>query len=192
MNHNIEDYQLASSIEGGDGFSVKIFVHRPPDVQERVDNLSNASENNELTPKELASTMFLRECSGIRNKLYMQAALLDPKNPERKQKNRDDFREAFNNAGFDIIFMEEIPNEYWGKDSVENLTDPWFIVTTSVGHIKVGWRKRVIVLDWERTPIESSSDDLFPEEDVTHGIASIHAWGYEKLTQYLKVIKEIQ
>ena len=92
--------------------------------------------------------------------------------------------------------METTPNEYWGENSVGALCDPWYVVTTRIGHIKVGWRKRVIVLDWQRTSIHNKErasyhqrDGLFPYENVTQDTNMIHAYGYEKLTSYLKKLK---
>lgn len=79
------------------------------------------------------------------------------------------------------IFVQRIPNEYWAGD----VHNPWLIVTTPVGHIKLGWRKRVINIDWSSTIIEAKAEDLFPDEDVTKYDKSIHAWGYEKAQEYI-------
>jgi hypothetical protein len=183
---NMEDYKLESSIDSSSGFGVKIFVRRPPEVIERIENLSDERVGYEPSPKELATYMFGKECREIYHMLEMQAARLDPKIPERKKKTKGEFQKAFSDAGLNTIFMEEIPNEYFGEDDTWGIGDPWYIVTTSIGHIKVGWRKRVIVLDYERTTIEDFAGKLFPDEDVTMGDRMIHAWGYEKLTEYLK------
>lgn len=85
------------------------------------------------------------------------------------------------------IFVEEIPNEYGGKDPWYSLF-PWFIVTTPIGHIKIGWRKRVINIDWTHTTQKECACNLFPNEDVTKGEYYIHAWGYEKAKEYLDII----
>lgn len=78
------------------------------------------------------------------------------------------------------IFVEEIPNEY----------DPryyhnWFVVTTKLGRIKIGWRKRVINIDWSDSTIEHIAGVLFKDEDTTTGVKLIHAWGYEKAKEYI-------
>jgi hypothetical protein len=49
---------------------------------------------------------------------------------------------------------------------------------------KLGWRKRVISIDWSRTNV--SLPDLFEGEDVTRDDTMIHAWGYDKCAEYLK------
>jgi hypothetical protein len=86
----------------------------------------------------------------------------------------------------DPIFVEEIPNEYCGNWCCRHL--PWFIVTTKVGRIKIGWRKRVISIDWSDTANTLTSFDLFPNDDVTKGNKIIHAWGYEDAKRYISTI----
>lgn len=103
-----------------------------------------------------------------------------------------EFRECFKNAGFEPIFMESIANEYHSTENRKDaygLRSPWFIVTTRLGHFKVGWRKRVISLDWSRTTVMKTADQIFPNE-VTKGERDIHAWSYEALTKYLRAIGE--
>lgn len=47
------------------------------------------------------------------------------------------------------IFVEELPNGYCGRYCCAHR--PWFKVTTSVGRIIIGWRKRVISIDWSES-----------------------------------------
>mgnify|MGYP003405232312 CR=1 FL=1 len=75
----------------------------------------------------------------------------------------------------------ESPNEYHRCE----YSEPWYIFYTKKGPLKVGWRKRVINLDWSGFPVKMSADELFPGEDVTKGNHYIHAWGFEKLEQYV-------
>jgi hypothetical protein len=81
------------------------------------------------------------------------------------------------------IFVDEIPNEYLG--GLRDKFFPWFIVTTSKGRIKIGWRKRVIEIDWSDSIISATAEDLFADEDVTKDKKLIHAWGYEKAQEYI-------
>lgn len=70
----------------------------------------------------------------------------------------------------------------------------WLIVTTKVGHIKIGWRKRVINIDWSKTTNKTPGDELFKEEETTKGggyednKCYVHAWSLEKAKEYLKKI----
>lgn len=84
------------------------------------------------------------------------------------------------------IFVEEIPNGYCSQACCRHL--PWFVVTTRVGRFTVGWRKRVISIDWSQTVGTKTSAELFSGENVTKGERSIHAWGAEKAREYIGVI----
>jgi hypothetical protein len=91
------------------------------------------------------------------------------------------FTSAFEKASLPLN-LTPIPNQYGS----EEWRGPWF--RTNPFNIKVGWRKSVIHLDWSATGIDLSA--AFEKEDVTKGDHYIHAWGYEKLTAYLKVLGE--
>lgn len=80
------------------------------------------------------------------------------------------------------IFVKEIPNEYHPNGH------PWLMVTTKIGHIKIGWRKSVINIDWSETIVNEKAETLFVNEDVTKDKKSIHAHGYTKAKQYLNVL----
>jgi len=88
------------------------------------------------------------------------------------------------------IFVEEIPNGYCSRWCCRHL--PWFIVTTKVGRIRIGWRKRVICIEWEDTIGTKTSEELFAEEDTTKGERMIHAWSIENAKRYIDKILGIQ
>ena len=80
-----------------------------------------------------------------------------------------------------LIYVKEIPNGY-SPDYIE----PWYIVTTHKGPITIGWRKRVIQIDWSQSEIPANAEErLFSAEDVTKGSCYIHAWGYDKAKEYI-------
>jgi hypothetical protein len=83
------------------------------------------------------------------------------------------------------IFVEDLPNGYCSRGCCRHR--PWFLVTTPIGRIKIGWRKRVISITWDDTD-RPYADQLFPNEDVTKFNKTIHAWGLEKAKEYLKVL----
>lgn len=90
------------------------------------------------------------------------------------------------------IFVEEIPNGYcplWCCSTI-----PWFLVTTHIGRIEIGWRKRVINIDWSKSIVTKTAEQMFPDEQTTKGIQYIHAWGIEKAAEYvgtlLRQVKE--
>jgi hypothetical protein len=103
-----------------------------------------------------------------------------------------------------------IPNEYWPPTYRES-KEPWVLIRTAYGDIKLGERKRVLSIDWkdvverttpakedpgERYEAKRSHADawdgkmLFPNEDVTRWETGIHAYGNEKAAEYLRLIVE--
>lgn len=108
---------------------------------------------------------------------------------EKRLKERETayFEKVFAEAGYKQFVLDAIPNEYCGDPTC---CGPWFMVRTEAGNFKVGWRKRVINLEWAGEGIGSERNllFLFRNEDVTKDSSSIHAWGREKLIDYLQRI----
>lgn len=79
----------------------------------------------------------------------------------------------------------EIENKYYPpyKKAV-----PWYEVYTKKGRIIIGWRKRVIEIDYSGCPLEPKALDLFPDEDATKQGKTIHACDYEKAKEYVEKI----
>lgn len=107
----------------------------------------------------------------------------DPKVEARRLKTIRELKAIFGNYA---LYVEETKNEYSGT------VKDWLIITTSEGRIKIGWRKRVIVLDWSDSDIKSLANELFPEEDVTKGSFYIHAWSEEKAKEYLDILMDVE
>lgn len=67
---------------------------------------------------------------------------------------------------------------------------PWLRVTTPAGVFEVRKRKRVMELDYGAlTPARPEATALFPNEETTRFDRVIHCWTFDKLTEYLKVIR---
>lgn len=82
--------------------------------------------------------------------------------------------------------MRAIPNEYHS-----GLYDnPWFIVETKYGPLRIGWRKRVISISWEAFTVNVNGSDLFRDEKVTKAHNYIHAWGKDKAFEYLQKLSK--
>ena len=110
----------------------------------------------------------------------------DPDAQARAKAEREELLGCFDGP----IYVEEIPNGYCRQGCCRHL--PWFVVTTAVGRIKIGWRKRVIEIDWTDTRGTADSDTLFPGEAVTKGARSIHAWSVEKAREYItKIVSNV-
>lgn len=115
--------------------------------------------------------------------LLEESIKLNPESKKEAEKEKNDIISLF---GDRAIFVEEIPNGYCDRYCCKHL--PWFIVTTKKGRIKIGWRKRVIEINYMETINEQSSQSLFPNEDVTKFDKTIHAWSLEKAKEYIDVI----
>lgn len=112
------------------------------------------------------------------------AALLaaDPKNAEIAAKERADLIGLFPSP----VFVEEVVNGYDSGAYSRHL--PWFIVTTTVGRFRLGWRKRVIHIEWEGIDKAPTAEVLFPHEDVTKDGRLIHAWSLDKAREYVAAV----
>lgn len=108
---------------------------------------------------------------------------LDPEVREKAKKERDEILALFSGR---TIFVEETKNEYLIEPYAKYY--PWLIVTTSKGRIKIGWRKRMLNINWEDSIIKESAEELFPDEDVTKFDKTIHAWGYDKAKEYIDLL----
>lgn len=118
--------------------------------------------------------------TNLAESLHQESINIDPKSKKDAIQEREGIIRCFGNK---TIFVEEIPNEYCPRYCCKHL--PWFIVTTSKGRIKIGWRKSVISIDWSDSIIKEDTYDLFPNENVTKLGKLIHAWGYDKAKEYI-------
>lgn len=117
------------------------------------------------------------------------------------------FNELTKKIGINYAPISLIPNEYY--NTITPYSVPWGLIKTHKGDIKVGWRKRVINIDWKdlydkalakttdheyevRIKIRESLNGkkLFANEDVTKDTHMIHAWSSEKAVEYLEKICE--
>ena len=83
-----------------------------------------------------------------------------------------------------------IPNGYCSRECCSHI--PWFLFHTIDGDIIMGWRKRVISIEWQKNYKPFDMEELFGTEDVTKweedGKRGIHAWGKDKAYEYLKKV----
>lgn len=87
-----------------------------------------------------------------------------------------------------LIFVEQIPNGYCSRWCCRHL--PWFVVTTAIGRFRVGWRKRVIHLEWTETVATKKAEELFPSDNVTKFDRIIHAWSLDDARRYVARVVE--
>jgi hypothetical protein len=90
---------------------------------------------------------------------------------------------VFKAAGYHQIALNETPNQYWNEPEAP----PWFEVTTEHGFFVIGWRKRVISIEWGESLVVP--EEVFADQNVTKDREMIHAYGYDKATEYLAAIR---
>lgn len=93
-------------------------------------------------------------------------------------------RGLFAIAGIEIESIFKLANEYWPEHpDYEEIRrkNPWWLIKTRYGLIKIGWRKRVIKIDWSDTKLEK----IITADDVTKDKSRVHAWTYTKALEYL-------
>lgn len=89
-------------------------------------------------------------------------------------------------AYFDVKAIYELPNEYWPEAYVvQRAESPWWLVSTEMGNIKIGWRKRVISINWEETGVEC----IVTDDDVTKGKFMVHAYSHAAAVKYLDALR---
>jgi hypothetical protein len=122
----------------------------------------------------------MRCADNLQSNINKESLRIHPELIKEAQDEKEKIIGLFDNRS---VFIEETINEY-------NLGygNPWFIVTTRIGRIKIGWRKRVINIDWEDSLIKTKSRSLFPNENVTKEDYYIHADGYKKAKEYIDVL----
>jgi hypothetical protein len=97
----------------------------------------------------------------------------------------DLLRSIFAVAGIPIISdPRKLQNRYWSEES--KYYHPWWFVKTPFGWIEIGWRKRVISIDWTHTTIRTT----VTTDDVTKDEAMVHAYSEAKAVEYLTALKQ--
>lgn len=96
-------------------------------------------------------------------------------------------RGLFAVAGIPVSRMWKLENDYWpdaeAYDQVRK-ENPWWLAKTLDGMIAIGWRKRVIEIDWADTPMRM----IVTADDVTKDVTYVHAYSYAKALEYLMAL----
>ena len=162
-----KDFQLAHAQAGSDGSGVAIYIRGARPLPPEVEKVARKYGSDIVTAVEEAKARLDPETEIVAK--CVQAWLLA----------------CFADAGLTPVFSESVPNEYW-PDARDRLRSPWLLVTTRLGHVKIGWRKSVIQIDWSRTVVEANGRELFPETKNTVGDRHVHAWSLPEAAEMLR------
>lgn len=102
----------------------------------------------------------------------------------------DQAKALFLLAGFNATRFHRLENKYWPDAYVElRRNSPWWLVITEFGPIEIGWRKRVISINWEDTKARVLLTD---DPNITKDETLVHAWSYVKALEYLTTLAAAQ
>lgn len=151
--------------------------------------------NVDVPPTALLNSDEIRQATDdavkmIRNAIMENVIKRSPEAIYEAKLTRENIISLFDTVPFvkahSDAFVTEIPNGYCSEVCCCHL--PWFIVLTPVGKIKIGWRKRVLQIEWNETKGTKISSELFQSEDVTKEEKMIHAWSYVDAKRYIETI----
>ena len=103
-----------------------------------------------------------------------------------RKDSREQAEAIFKLAGFTWTHVWELANGYWPDAAEYDYTRrPWWLFATSIGPIRIGWRKRVLEIDWKATGVECE----VTQDDTTKGLTYVHAWSVDHALQYLHALR---
>lgn len=142
-----------------------------------------AASSEKFDPEDSRVQQAVWEALKLVEGAVKEAAIsVNPKEQDRARQERAQLLILFPQP----IYVETIPNGYCNEACCKHL--PWFVVTTTRGRIKIGWRKRVINIDWSDSEVRATGEELFAKEQTTKGGRHVHAWSYEKAKEYITTI----
>lgn len=99
----------------------------------------------------------------------------------------DEARALFTLAGFAVSKIWRLENGYWPDSYIAlRIANPWWLVKTEIGLIAIGWRKRVLSIDWSETNVRA----IVTEDDATKGDDRVHAYSTAKALEYLSALRK--
>lgn len=156
-------------------------------VQQLIDFLTR---QDELNPSFKDTALFVQYGGEINGIGFgdSRCVLTHDYYPEHSERSGwANFQSCFQLAGIQIINYWELTNPYWPRCYTNTiLEEPWWLVQTPFGLVKIGWRKRVINIDWSATQVRV----IVTEDDVTKSETNVHAYIFPKAIEYLTSLKQ--
>jgi hypothetical protein len=101
------------------------------------------------------------------------------------------FREILRCAGYPKDTMLMPTENLYGSAEYRG---PWFLAYYQDGCIRIGWRKRVIEIDWSRVrnaSLRTAIAEQFANVDSTHTDTVVHAYDPETASKFLSDIRRM-
>lgn len=94
-------------------------------------------------------------------------------------------------AGIEAKRIHQLPNGYCGDLCCPHR--PWMLAETKYGPIKIGWRKRVLSIEWTNDVVNVHGKTVLAkgDEGVTNWDTGVHAWGYAKAIEQLTTFVQL-
>jgi hypothetical protein len=136
-----------------------------------------------ITSRKIEGDDHIAENFSIYNRFEEDPAFIEPQDTgEKDLLTEDKVRAWLTSAGFDPpLKMYALVNSY-----DHSREDPWWLIKTSRGMIQIGFRYRVINIDWSETPVRK----FITEDNVTKSTTNVHAWSVVKAIEYLTELRK--
>ncbi len=103
-----------------------------------------------------------------------------------KKESRAEAESICTLAGLPPERMWELANGYWPlAPQYDEARRPWWLVQTAIGLIRMGWRKRVMSIEWDATPHRC----VVTIDNVTKDDTMVHASSVAKAVEYLTSLR---
>ena len=107
---------------------------------------------------------------------------------EMRRKSREEAESILRLAGYEIRHTWELANGYWpASPHYDDVRKPWWLFLTDIGLVQLGWRKRVLSIEWDA----NGTRGMVTEDDVTKGETYVHAWSVEKAVAYMRELRRL-
>lgn len=104
---------------------------------------------------------------------------------------RDELEAILLLAGITGYSTHKLINPYWPNhpdyDRVRDGSPWWVVKVEGEGSITIGWRKRVISIDWQ----ETQRRGIVTVDDVTKADDHVHGYSLSKAAEYLKAWRSL-